>query len=144
MDPGIGAPGGGDDVGAGPKFGQGGFNGPLNRGEVGLTLPPREGCAVVFDFQGIARHSARYREGGVGSSHLLSMAGVGCGLDFGLDRGVACGVGFGGSCGGACGGNCGDEGLCLLLASIAAGSARPGRFGFRVWAWGCCLGVAFG
>lgn len=30
------------------------FDRPLHRGLIGLTLPPREGGAVIFDFQGIS------------------------------------------------------------------------------------------
>ena len=56
MDPGVRATGGGDGMGAGFKPCQRLFDRALNRGLIGLTLPPGKGRAVIFDLKGITGH----------------------------------------------------------------------------------------
>ena len=63
----IGAPCGGDGVGARLQLGQGRLHRALHRGQpLRLALPAREGATVVFDFQGIAWHDPELPRGGLG------------------------------------------------------------------------------
>ena len=55
---GIGAPSSGDGMGARLELGQSRLDRALHAGHVFLSLPACEGGAVVFNFQGITRHSA--------------------------------------------------------------------------------------
>ena len=56
MYPGIGASGGGDGVVARFQTCQRSLDRALDRGLIGLTLPPGEGGANIFDPESIARH----------------------------------------------------------------------------------------
>jgi len=68
MDPGIGTACGGNNRRGGVKPRERGFDRGLNRGLVGLPLPARERAAMIFDPEGIARHTREVTRGeGVGN-----------------------------------------------------------------------------
>ena len=56
---GIGAPGGGDGVGARFQLGQRSLYRALNRRQAFLALPPGEGGAVIFNFERVTGHECR-------------------------------------------------------------------------------------
>lgn len=63
MDPGISAPGSGDAGCVWLKLADRVYQPRLNAGWAILSLPPGEGCTMVFDFQGKTRHGPTIAQG---------------------------------------------------------------------------------